>query len=123
MSVKRWRGLKELVQDSIDQGSTAVEQVHRETARWPFDILERIPGLYLPTRGVRVIHDATLTIVYSAIRVTNRALGQVTDVVIDAHSSTERERGLSGATSESSRSYDCSSTPATMALERVSPDH
>lgn len=90
MSVKRWRGLKELVQDGIDHGSTAVEQVHRETARWPFDILERIPSLYLPTHGVRVLHDATLTVVYSAIRVTNRALGQVADVVIDARTRTER---------------------------------
>ena len=37
--MKKWRGLAELVRDAVEQGATAVEQVHRRTAATPFELL------------------------------------------------------------------------------------
>lgn len=85
-SQKRWHGLKDLVQDAIEHGSTAVEQVHKATAARPFDILEQIPVIATPTRIVRVVHDVSVSTVYSAIRITNRTVGRVVDIA------TEREK-------------------------------
>jgi hypothetical protein len=82
-SNNRWHGLKDLVQDAIEHGSTAVEQVHKATAARPFDILEQIPAVAGPTRIVRVVHDVSVTTVYSAIRLTNRAVGRVVDIALE----------------------------------------
>ena len=43
--IKRWRGLKRLLQDAVVHGATAIEQVHLKTAERPFEILKRIPPL------------------------------------------------------------------------------
>ena len=100
-SMKRWRGLKALVQDAIEHGSTAVERVHKATAARPFSILEQIPVVAAPTRCVRLVHDATVSTVYLSIRFGNRAVGQVVDAALDAHGSVDRE--CEGVGSESSR--------------------
>jgi hypothetical protein len=78
--MSRWHGLKSLLEDVVENGSRAVERVHRESARRPFEILELIPPIALPVRGVRLIHDAVLTTVYEGIRLTTRALRAVTSV-------------------------------------------
>jgi hypothetical protein len=82
-SEKRWHGLKDLVQDAIEHGSTAVEEVHKATAARPFDILEQIPAIATPTRIVRVVHDVSVSTVYSAIRITNRAIGRAVDIAAE----------------------------------------
>jgi hypothetical protein len=80
---QRWRGLKDLVKDVVDHGSSAVQRVHMETAHRPFRILEQIPPLAPPTRVVRVIHDATVSTVYGMIRLVNAAVGGTLGVVLD----------------------------------------
>ncbi len=92
---KRWHGLRALVHDAIEHGSTAVEQVHKATASRPFDILEQIPAVATPTRVVRVVHDVTVTTVYSAIRLSNRTVSRVVDVALEAR---ERDKGKDEAT-------------------------
>ncbi len=82
--MSRIRGWKDLVQDGVDVVSRTVEKTHRNIARKPFDVLEAIPGVDVPTKGVRVVHDAVLTGVYGSIRLVNRLVGGVADVVIDA---------------------------------------
>ena len=47
--MSRWYGLKALVEDVVENGSRAVEQVHRETARRPF----RHPGADSAHRAAR----------------------------------------------------------------------
>ncbi len=81
---RRWRGLKDLVTDVVDQGSSAVQRVHMETAHRPFRILEQIPPLAPPTRVVRVIHDVAVSSVYGIIRLVNGAVGGVIGVALDA---------------------------------------
>ncbi|HEY4116669.1 MAG TPA: hypothetical protein VGM56_02385 [Byssovorax sp.] len=72
---KRWRGLASLVEDAVEHGSRAIERVHRETAKRPFDLLEQIPVVAPPTRVVRVVHDAIVTLSYGGVRAVNRVVG------------------------------------------------
>jgi hypothetical protein len=80
----RWRGLRALVTEAVEQGTSAVERVHRATAARPFDILDRIPPVAPGARGVRLIHDATVAGVYETIRQVNRLVGQTLSAAIDA---------------------------------------
>ncbi|MFO0675893.1 MAG: hypothetical protein U0169_05125 [Polyangiaceae bacterium] len=92
--MSRIRGWKDLVQDGVDVVSRTVEKTHRNIAKRPFDVLEAIPGVDVPTKGVRMVHDAVLTGVYGSIRLVNRLVGGAADVVIDAVASeSESESG------------------------------
>lgn len=81
--MRRWRGLKSLIIDAVDHGSRAVERVQLETARLPFDVLERVPGIATPVKGVRAVHDVSVTTTHTIIRLVNRAVGGTLDVVFD----------------------------------------
>ena len=81
--MKKWRGLAELVRDAVDQGATAVEQVHRRTAATPFALLELVPPLALPVRGVRAAHDVALSGAYGMVRWVNHVVGTAVGVAID----------------------------------------
>jgi hypothetical protein len=81
--MKRWRGLKRLVKEAVDHGSRAVEKVQIETARLPFDILEQIPPLRGPVKGIRVVHNLSVAGVHGAVRLVNHLVGEVLEVVID----------------------------------------
>lgn len=81
---KRWRGLKSLVQDAVEHGSRGIERVQKEMAATPFAILEQIPPLAVPAKGVHLIHDTAVSGVHGMIRLVNRVVGGTVDVVLDA---------------------------------------
>jgi hypothetical protein len=81
--MQRWRGLASLVVDAVEHGSRAVEHIQKETARRPFAILERIPPIAAPARGVHLVHDAAVSGVHGAIRLVNQAAGAVIGAAID----------------------------------------
>ena len=83
-TLKKWRGLKALVQDSVDSVSHAVERVQKETTKRWFDVAERVEPVAKPTRVVRAVHDTGVTGIHELIRFTNRVVGAVADGVIDA---------------------------------------
>jgi hypothetical protein len=70
-SLKKWRGLKALVQDTVDSVSHAVERVQKETTKRWFDLAEAVPPATRPTRAVRAIHDTGVTGVHEIIRFAN----------------------------------------------------
>ncbi len=80
---QRWRGLADLVTDVVAEGSSAVERVHLATAHRSLDVLAQIPPLALPARGVRAVHDLTVTGVYGAIRLVTRAVGGTIVLALD----------------------------------------
>jgi len=82
--LKRLRGLRALVQDAVEHGSSAVEKVHLATASRPFRILQAIPPISGPVRVIRVVHDLSVASVYGSIRLVNRAVGTVLEVALDA---------------------------------------
>jgi hypothetical protein len=81
-TVKRIQGLRALLEAAVDQGASAVERVHMATAARPFDVLDLVPGVAPVARGVRVVHDTTVTGVYEAIRQVNHLVGVTLDVAI-----------------------------------------
>lgn len=81
-TMQRLRGLRSLVGEAVEHGSKAVEQVHKATAARTFVVLEAIPPLAKPARVAHAVHDASLTGVYGAIRLVNRAVGAALDVAI-----------------------------------------
>jgi len=92
--MERLRGLKQLVQDAVDHGSRAVEQIQKETAKRPFDLLEQIPPIKAPVHGIRTIHDTTVTVVHRLIRLSNRIAGEAVDALITR---VEQENAASGS--------------------------
>jgi hypothetical protein len=78
----RLKGLKDLVQDAVEHGTTAVQKVHEDIASRPFDVLEATP-LRLPAQGVRLVHDTITRTVYASIRGVNRIAGAAAGAVID----------------------------------------
>ena len=81
--MRRWRGLKTLVQDGVEHGSRAVEKVHLGIAARPFTVLEAIPPIAAPARVVHVVHDAITKGVYVSIRAVNQVAGATLDAVLD----------------------------------------
>lgn len=82
--MQRWRGLKSLIVDAVEHGSRAVERIQKETAKTPFDLLEQIPPLEMPVRGIREIHDTAVSGVHGMIRLVNRVTSETLDAVLDA---------------------------------------
>jgi hypothetical protein len=83
-SVNRLRGLRALLEDVVEHGTTAVERVHMATAARPFDILDLTP-IAPAARGVREIHDATVAGVYETIRQVNHLVGATLSAAIDLY--------------------------------------
>jgi hypothetical protein len=81
--VKRWRGLKDLVRDAVEQGASAVERVHLATAKRPFSLLARIPAIGEPVRTVQQIHDTLVGVAYENVRTVTRAVGAIAEVALD----------------------------------------
>jgi hypothetical protein len=79
----RLRGLRALLEDAVEHGTTAVERVHKATASRPFAILDLIPPIAPGVRGVRLVHDATVAGVYEAIRQVNHVVGTTLSVALD----------------------------------------
>jgi hypothetical protein len=87
--MQRWRGLKSLIVDAVDGGSRAVERLQKEAAKKPFALLEQIPPLAVPVKGIHEIYDTSVSAVHGMIRLVNRVTGETLDVVLDA---VEKER-------------------------------
>ena len=110
-SMSRLRGLRALLEDAVEHGTTAVERVHRATAARPFEVLDLIPAIAPAARGVRLVHDATVAGVYETIRQVNHLVGVTLSAAIDV---CEREDGQAVGEPEDTHGRQ---TPPTPALE------
>lgn len=90
-SLNRLRGLRALVQDVVEHGTTAVESVHKATAARTFVVLEALPPIAKPARVVHTVHDAWLSGVYGAIRVCNKLIGKTLEVALEVAENEEPE--------------------------------
>ena len=82
-ALRRWRGLRSLITDAVEQGSKAIERIQKETARRPFAVLEALPPIAAPAKVVHVLHDAAVTGTHGAIRLVNKIVGTAVEAVID----------------------------------------
>lgn len=102
--MQRTRGLISLITDAVDHGSRAVERVQMRMAKPTFDVLEAIPPIAVPAKGVHQIHDAAVAGVHGMIRLVNRVVGDTAGVVMDeiekrhSHAGPEAPTGVGAPT-------------------------
>jgi pimeloyl-ACP methyl ester carboxylesterase len=70
-----------LLADAVERGATAIQQIQEELTARPYDVLEAIPPLALPSRLVRSLHFMALRLTYDTIRGITRASGAATDAL------------------------------------------
>jgi triacylglycerol lipase len=79
----RIEGYRALVEDAVDAGASAVQQVHEELTAGPYDWVQRVPPLEVPAKVVRTVHFALLRSSYQAVRRVNRAVGAVLGAILE----------------------------------------
>jgi hypothetical protein len=67
--------VKDLAQETVDRGVAVVEQIHQTIAALPFDVLEAV-GVPDPLR-LRERQRRAIGVVYGAVRVANRYVGEL----------------------------------------------
>jgi hypothetical protein len=87
----RLRGLKRLIHDGVKRGAEFVEKHHRHAAAKPFQVLEAIEPIAVPTRVVRSVHDGVLSLTYGSIRAINQATEVADSWVVDRLEPTEED--------------------------------
>lgn len=86
MRKERLLSLQEIVEKTIEDGATTVEQVHRSIASMPFDVLEKIDALQKPVNKAREIHDQTVGNIYETIRLLNERAGEIARGLLESGS-------------------------------------
>ena len=77
MNVINLKELQQVVQDAIDKGATSVEQVHRQIANMPLDMLAKIEQLEGPVNQARDFNDKTIGSIYELIHNLNNKAGEI----------------------------------------------
>ncbi len=75
--MKRWLGLKDLVEDAVEHGSFAVERVHQHVASTPLRLLAQVPPLAPAARQVISLQHGMISVTYELVRSANRLAGAV----------------------------------------------
>ncbi|MGZ6126482.1 MAG: hypothetical protein ACXWLR_16045 [Myxococcales bacterium] len=83
-TLKRLRGVAALLGEAMEQGTLAIEGLHKGTAARPFAILERIPPTAPPARLIRVVHDGVSSVVYGIVRGSGRLMRKAVSLAFDA---------------------------------------
>lgn len=82
--MKRLRGLRDLIFDTVEATTHLVEQTHAETLRRSVDRLAPIEPLRPPARAIASTHGQIAGGVYATVRAVNRAVCTITQIGTDA---------------------------------------
>jgi hypothetical protein len=75
------RSLADLVRQAIDDGADTVEEIHKEIAALPLDVLDRIDGFESLPR-LRRMQEESIGAVYDLIRRVNREITQLANELL-----------------------------------------
>ncbi len=82
-TVRRIRGVKDLSEEAMDGLVVRIQDVHHGYARLPFAVLEQIPVVAGPAKGIEQVQREITDGVYGAIRVANRLVGRAASCLLD----------------------------------------
>jgi hypothetical protein len=83
--LSRIEAIKDLIQEAVDRGATTVEQIHKVIAGMPLDALAKRGLLRAEDADERKqANEATIGVVYDAIRRINREVGELASSVFEA---------------------------------------
>lgn len=88
----RARGVAKLVREAVHHGSLAVQEVHLTLAGRTFSVLEAVPGIDGAARLTHEAYDAYTSGIYGAVRLGNRAVGELVELALDAAERNDREK-------------------------------
>jgi hypothetical protein len=94
---KRRQSLSELVEETVDKGATAIEEIHKSFADLPLKLLEESELLRKPAREARRLQDRTIGAIYDAVRNTNRRVAKLVSAVIARRSKADMHAGRAAA--------------------------
>lgn len=83
LSLKQAVGLKNLIQDAVEAGVDATEDVHLNIMRQPYALLQRIPVIAKPAWAVEQVQQTITQGVYQSIRLVNRAAGTLSSKALE----------------------------------------
>lgn len=89
------RNRKTLMEDSVREGTTAVEAIHRTITGVTFDLVDRYSRseeLKAKAKKAREVHDESTRTFYKAVRTTNRALHVVADMIAERQSGSGKRK-------------------------------
>jgi hypothetical protein len=85
------KDLKDIVQEMVDKGATSVEDVHKQIAALPLEVLESIDGLEDSAKDIKEIQQKTIGGVYDIIRKVNSKVAEIADDIINKVESKEEK--------------------------------
>ena len=74
--------MKDKVRDAIDKGATTTEEVQKEIAKMPFDIIGKMEPMKTTADGLHDLTDWSIGKVYDAIRGVNQKVSDYADVIL-----------------------------------------
>ncbi len=83
LSIQQIRGIKDLIQDTVDAGVKETARVHQAIARQPYALLEKLNLITVPVRAVERAQEAITAGIYQSIRAVNQIAGGLATQVID----------------------------------------
>src|SRR5262245_17684833 len=81
----RIEAVKDLIQEAVDKGAASVEQIHKVIAGMPLDALAKRGLLRAEDADeLKQANEATIGVVYDAIRRINREVGELASSAFEA---------------------------------------
>lgn len=80
---KERQSLGEFIEETVDQTTTAVEEIHKTVANLPLKLMEESELLRQPAREVRRLQERAIAAIYQAVRDLNRRVARLVADVID----------------------------------------
>lgn len=82
--MRHLRGVKSLIHDAVDRTVDLVGVGHASAARTVMRVLSQVDSLADPARDVNALREALTAAVLGSVKGVNRAVGQATDIALDA---------------------------------------
>ena len=78
--------LMEWIQQAVERGATSVEEIHKEIADLPFEVLERNGLFERSASEVRDVQHRSIGAVYDVVRSVNRRIGELASELLETRS-------------------------------------
>jgi hypothetical protein len=94
---KERQSLAELIEEAVDKGATAVEEIHKSIADLPLKLLEESELVRKPAREVRRLQDRAISAIYDVVRDTNRRVAKLVSEFVDRQTTRGTHAGRAAA--------------------------
>ena len=94
---KERQSLIELIEETVDEATTTVEEIHKSIAALPLKLMEESELLRKPAREVRRLQDRTIGAIYEVVRDANRRVAKLVSGLLDTPTRRGAQAGKAAA--------------------------